>query len=88
MAATTSTRTLALALTSYNQDGEGPIRSMKVAAFQMDRRAVTNAQFAEFVGATHYKTERYWGQDKNRYSGGTPMSSADHAWTSLSLIHI
>jgi malonate-semialdehyde dehydrogenase (acetylating)/methylmalonate-semialdehyde dehydrogenase len=82
MAATTSTRTLALALTSYNQDGEGPIRSMKVAAFQMDRRAVTNAQFAEFVGATHYKTERYWGQDKNRYSGGTPMSSADHAWTS------
>lgn len=41
----------------FPEDGEGPIRSVTVAPFQMDRRAVTNAQFAEFVRATRYKTE-------------------------------
>jgi formylglycine-generating enzyme len=41
----------------FPEDGEGPIRSVIVRQFLMDRRAVTNAQFGEFVRATHYKTE-------------------------------
>jgi len=41
----------------FPEDGEGPIRQVTVAPFRMDRRAVTNSQFAEFVRATRYKTE-------------------------------
>jgi sulfatase modifying factor 1 len=41
----------------FPEDGEGPIRQVTVAPFLMDRRAVTNSQFAEFVRATRYKTE-------------------------------
>lgn len=41
----------------FPEDGEGPIRPVSVAPFLMDRRAVTNAQFAEFIRATRYKTE-------------------------------
>ncbi len=38
-------------------DGEGPVRPVTVRTFLLDQRAVTNAQFAEFVKATGYKTE-------------------------------
>ncbi|MFN3515198.1 MAG: formylglycine-generating enzyme family protein [Phenylobacterium sp.] len=35
---------------------EGPTRTVRVAAFQIDRTEVTNAAFAAFVQATGYKT--------------------------------
>src|SRR5437867_6764124 len=41
----------------FPADGEGPVRRVRVKPFQMDRTTVTNAQFAEFVKATGYKTE-------------------------------
>lgn len=41
----------------FPEDGEGPVRRVTVRPFLMDRRAVTNAQFAEFVRATRYRTE-------------------------------
>ncbi len=41
----------------FPADGEGPIRRVGVKPFLMDRTTVTNAQFAEFVKATGYKTE-------------------------------
>jgi len=39
------------------QDGEGPVRDVIVDPFYLDKYAVTNEQFAEFVKATGYKTE-------------------------------
>ncbi|MFC7392092.1 formylglycine-generating enzyme family protein [Scopulibacillus cellulosilyticus] len=41
----------------FHADGEGPIRKVKVNSFFIDRFAVTNAKFAEFVSATSYKTD-------------------------------
>jgi sulfatase modifying factor 1 len=41
----------------FPADGEGPVRNVKVGPFYIDSCAVTNAQFADFVGATGYKTE-------------------------------
>ncbi|SFS74627.1 formylglycine-generating enzyme family protein [Paenibacillus sp. BC26] len=41
----------------FPQDGEGPIRNVKLDAFCISRYAVTNAQFAQFVAATGYLTE-------------------------------
>ncbi len=41
----------------FPDDGEGPIREVTVAPFLMDRHAVTNRQFQEFVRATRYRTE-------------------------------
>jgi len=38
-------------------DEEGPVHSVTVAAFSIDRTAVTNAEFAKFVAATHYVTD-------------------------------
>lgn len=38
-------------------DGEGPARLVALAAFQMDRCAVTNARFDRFVAVTGYATE-------------------------------
>ncbi|NBC30639.1 MAG: SUMF1/EgtB/PvdO family nonheme iron enzyme [Spirochaetes bacterium] len=38
-------------------DGEGPPRTVHLRPFRIDRSAVTNAQFAEFVGETGYVTE-------------------------------
>lgn len=38
-------------------DGEGPVRQVHVDEFLIDRRCVTNAQFAAFVRATGYVTE-------------------------------
>lgn len=40
-----------------SQDGEGPIRTVTVDPFYLDRATVTNAQFAEFIHATGYVTE-------------------------------
>lgn len=45
----------------FPDDGEGPVREVQVDSFWIDATAVTNADFAEFVRATGYKTdaERY-----------------------------
>ncbi|HKJ84879.1 MAG TPA: formylglycine-generating enzyme family protein, partial [Spirochaetia bacterium] len=41
----------------FPADGEGPVRSVRLEPFAIDRHPVTNAQFAEFVNATGYVTE-------------------------------
>lgn len=38
-------------------DGEGPVREVALSAYWIDRTAVTNAQFADFVEDTGYVTE-------------------------------
>ncbi|MCP3741525.1 formylglycine-generating enzyme family protein [Rossellomorea sp. BNER] len=45
----------------FPNDGEGPVRHVKVDSFYIDTYAVTNEQFAEFIRDTHYITdaERY-----------------------------
>ena len=35
---------------------EGPVHAVTVAPFAIERHPVTNAQFAEFIAATNYKT--------------------------------
>ncbi|MEN1967872.1 formylglycine-generating enzyme family protein [Lentibacillus sp. N15] len=42
---------------AFPDDGEGPVRKVKVDPFYMDRCTVTNAEFTKFVKATEYKTE-------------------------------
>jgi formylglycine-generating enzyme required for sulfatase activity len=42
---------------AYAADGEGPVRLVTVDPFWIDRVAVTNAGFGEFVGATGYSTD-------------------------------
>src|SRR5690242_18959736 len=42
---------------SYPEDGEGPGREVTLAAFRIDACAVSNADFASFVGETSYVTE-------------------------------
>ena len=41
----------------YPSDGESPVHEVTVHPFRLDRTAVTNAMFADFVAATGYKTE-------------------------------
>lgn len=41
----------------FYEDQEGPVRNVRVESFYIDKYAVTNAQFAEFVMATDYKTD-------------------------------
>ncbi len=45
----------------FPADGEGPIREVSIAPFNIDETTVTNRQFEAFIKATHYKTdaERY-----------------------------
>lgn len=38
-------------------DGEGPVRTVHVSAFAIDPCAVTNAEFAEFVARTGYRSD-------------------------------
>lgn len=42
---------------AYPEDGEGPARPVGVQPFWIDRHAVSNTRFAEFVRATGYVTE-------------------------------
>jgi formylglycine-generating enzyme required for sulfatase activity len=48
-------------------DEEGPVRSMRVATFWIDRFDVTNAQFAKFVASTHYVTDAERKPDRKEY---------------------
>ncbi|MBM4438617.1 MAG: SUMF1/EgtB/PvdO family nonheme iron enzyme, partial [Actinobacteria bacterium] len=41
----------------FPADGEGPVRRVRLSPFWIDVAAVSNAQFAEFVAATAYRTE-------------------------------
>ncbi len=41
----------------FPADGEGPVRAVRVDTFRIDIAAVTNAEFAEFIGASGYRTE-------------------------------
>jgi formylglycine-generating enzyme len=41
----------------FPEDGEGPIRSVRLDAFYIDRGPVTNDQFGEFVASSGYVTE-------------------------------
>ena len=41
----------------FPADGEGPVRAVRVDTFRIDIAAVTNAKFAEFIGASGYRTE-------------------------------
>lgn len=42
---------------TYPEDGEGPVREVRLAPFYIDMTSVTNKQFDHFVKATGYKTE-------------------------------
>jgi formylglycine-generating enzyme required for sulfatase activity len=42
---------------AYPGDGEGPLRRVRLDAFRVGVRAVSNDEFAAFVAATGYKTE-------------------------------
>ncbi len=42
---------------SFPDDGEGPVRRVSVSPFRIAAYAVTNAQFADFVRETGYRTE-------------------------------
>jgi sulfatase modifying factor 1 len=41
----------------FPADGEGPVREVELSPFWIDRHAVSNARFAEFVQETGYSTE-------------------------------
>lgn len=41
----------------FAADGEGPVRSVEIKAFLIDRFPVTNEEFARFTKATFYRTE-------------------------------
>jgi formylglycine-generating enzyme required for sulfatase activity len=42
---------------AYPDDGEGPVREVRVGGFWIDACAVSNARFSEFVDATGFTTE-------------------------------
>jgi sulfatase modifying factor 1 len=42
---------------AYAEDGEGPVREVRVRAFALDRHTVTNERFARFVAATGHRTD-------------------------------
>jgi formylglycine-generating enzyme required for sulfatase activity len=42
---------------TYPEDGEGPVREVRLAPFYIDIASVTNKQFDRFIKATGYKTE-------------------------------
>jgi formylglycine-generating enzyme len=41
----------------FPADGEGPVRPVSLSPFEVDTFPVTNADFAEFIAATSYRTE-------------------------------
>jgi formylglycine-generating enzyme len=41
----------------FPEDGEGPVRAVRVRPFSIDQFPVTNHLFRQFIEATHYRTE-------------------------------
>lgn len=41
----------------FEDDGEGPVRTVSIDSFYIDRHAVTNAEFLQFVKETGYETD-------------------------------
>jgi sulfatase modifying factor 1 len=41
----------------FPADGEGPVRPVALSSFDIDTYPVTNADFADFIAATNYRTE-------------------------------
>ena len=41
----------------FAADGEGPVRTVAIKPFYIDKTAVTNEQFIEFARSTKYRTE-------------------------------
>ncbi len=41
----------------FPEDGEGPVRPVRLAGFSIDRYPVTNRRFARFAAATDYRTD-------------------------------
>ncbi|WP_182708469.1 formylglycine-generating enzyme family protein [Thermomonospora cellulosilytica] len=62
---------------AFPEDGEGPVRTVRLSPFLIDKYAVANRQFAAFVKATGYVTEaeRYgWSfVFHNHVAPGTPV---------------
>nr|6S07_A Chain A, Formylglycine-generating enzyme [Thermomonospora curvata DSM 43183]6XTL_A Chain A, Formylglycine-generating enzyme [Thermomonospora curvata DSM 43183]6XTM_A Chain A, Formylglycine-generating enzyme [Thermomonospora curvata DSM 43183]6XTN_A Chain A, Formylglycine-generating enzyme [Thermomonospora curvata DSM 43183]6XTO_A Chain A, Formylglycine-generating enzyme [Thermomonospora curvata DSM 43183]6XTP_A Chain A, Formylglycine-generating enzyme [Thermomonospora curvata DSM 43183]6XT len=65
---------------AFPEDGEGPVRTVRLSPFLIDRYAVSNRQFAAFVKATGYVTdaERYgWSFVFHAHvAPGTPVMDA------------
>ena len=61
----------------FPADGEGPVRKVVVDPFYIDASTVTNAQFAEFVEETGYKTEAERFGWSFVYSGLVPPAVAE-----------
>lgn len=75
----------------FPSDGEGPVRTVRVAPFRIDRRAVSNDEFAAFVAETGYVTEterigwsyvfvRFLGRELRRVS---PRPDATPWWAAV-----
>lgn len=66
---------------AYGMSNEHPARTVRVEPFWIDEHPVTNAQFAEFVRATGYKTTAEqtpdWDELKKQLPPGTPKPPAD-----------
>jgi formylglycine-generating enzyme required for sulfatase activity len=59
-------------------DGEGPVRAVMVDPFLVDRYAVTNERFAEFVNATGYRTEAESFAWSFVFAGHLPKPEGEH----------
>jgi formylglycine-generating enzyme len=57
---------------AYEEDGEGPVRSVRVDPFRIAAHAVTNRQFAEFVEATGHVTFAEIPPNPDDYPGALP----------------
>ncbi|WP_039942724.1 SUMF1/EgtB/PvdO family nonheme iron enzyme, partial [Streptomyces himastatinicus] len=42
---------------AFPEDGEGPVREVRMSPFRIDATAVTNRQFAAFVRSSGYRTD-------------------------------
>ena len=67
---------------AYPEDGEGPVRRVRLDAFAIAPHAVTNAEFARFVEATGYVTEAERFGWSFVFAGSCPTTSRRRAASS------
>lgn len=60
----------------YPEDGEGPVRKVRLAPFRIAPTTVTNAQFQAFVKATSYVTDAERQGSSQVYEGFLPDAGA------------